>query len=94
MKENLEFLFSQSSSIPLNEFVVARLKPFTDVKKPIPEDQIEQVYWGINDRASLLLGFGIARQVAYESGNALFIFNPNQGVTFPNNMNYDQGEMD
>lgn len=94
MKENLNFLFSQSSSIPLNEFVVARLKPFTDVEKPIPEEQIEPIYLGKNDETSLLFGFGIARQVACDSGNVLLIFNPNQEIIFPSNMNYGQGKMD
>jgi len=94
MKENLDFLFSTSDSIPLNEFVVARLAPFTDIKQLIPDDQIEKIYWGTNNRASLLLGFGIARQVATDSGNVLLIFNPNQEVIFPSNMNYEQGKMD
>lgn len=89
MKENLEFLFSQSNTIPIDQFVVARVKPFTDTKEPIQSEQIEQIYWGTNDRASLLFGFGIARQVAQESGNVLLIFNQNQGVTFPENMNYE-----
>lgn len=94
MKENLDFLFSQSPSVPLNEFVVARVKPFTDVKKPIPNDQIEIVYAGGNDESSLLLGFGIARQVATDSGNVLLIFNPEQDVVFPSNMDYGQRKMD
>lgn len=86
MKENLDFLFSESESIPLGEFVVARLKPLTDVTKIIPSEQIEHVFWGCNNRASLLMGWGIAMQVSKESGNVLIVFNPKQEVTFPDNV--------
>ena len=92
MKENLDFLFSTSDSIPLNEFVVARLAPFTDISKPIPGEQIKQIFIGNNDNTSLLMGFGIARQVASGCGTVMLIFNPRQEVTFPNNVDYGQGK--
>jgi len=94
MTENLNFLYSVFPSIPLGEFVVARVKPFTDITKLIPQDQIEEVFWGKYDNASLLVGFGLARQVAKESGNALLIFNPKQEITFSNNIDYGQGKVD
>jgi len=89
-RENFNFLLSQSSQVPLGEFVVARVRPFTDITKKIPYDQVDEIFKGKNDNADLLMGFGIVRQVAEETGNVLMIFNHNQGVTFPDNvMNLD-----
>jgi len=85
MKENLNFLFTYSDEVPLNKFAVAKLKPFTDIDKPIPEEQIEPVFIGKNEDADLLMGFGIARQVSEDTGNVLVLFNPQQEVVFPSN---------
>jgi len=92
VKERLSFLFSYSQDVPLGRFAVAKLKPFTDLDKPIPEEQIEPVFLGKNENADLLMGFGIARQVSQDTGNVLILFNHSQEVIFPNNMDYEQGK--
>jgi hypothetical protein len=82
---------SASREVPLGSFVVARVKPCSVGEKMLGAGDIVEVYHGKNDRADLLMGWGVAKHISHRYGLVLIVFNPNENIILPKNTDDAEG---